>query len=119
MPKRRTKRQWDTILLKWRESGLSLAEFARRENINYWTIWDKKQKSNPAISKKQKESKQTASEKALPEFVSVNLVSDSTDNANKAYSSMEILLRTGRILRIDNRCQMEFLAEVVSTLEVC
>ena len=36
--------EWRAILRRWSKSGLSLAEFARCENLRYRTIWDWKRR---------------------------------------------------------------------------
>lgn len=128
MRKRKTiKREdhWRSILERWRTSGMTLAEFARRETLSYWTLWDwKKRLGIGRRNSNRSESKGSARKGTSdPEFVPVRVVDGMTysqEPQDRASGSpVEVLLRCGQAVRFDSRCDLGFLAAVVSTLEAC
>ena len=90
---------WRGLLQRWRESGLSQAEFCRRRRIPVWQLawWKKRLAAKSAAGG--------------PAFVPVQVV------AAPAPAELELTLRDGRVLRFGCSVEAAKLAEIVAALE--
>lgn len=117
---------WRSVLRDWQRSGLTLAEFARERELNYWTLWDWKKRLGvvPKMGARGRTTKRPRSDKQpVPEFVPVRLVDSSGGGVATPVpirpSRVEVVLRCGRGIRFDDTCSLPFVASVVSLLEGC
>ena len=133
-------------ITKWRASGLSQAEFCRREGYQQWQLsewrrWVEKYetqreapsvpmrpdriKSRRKVSKGKRPRPAQEHEENAPgtrPFVPVQLVDASTEGtqqrpANIFNSVIELVLKRGQIIRVAPNCPPQFLSAVVATLE--
>lgn len=91
---------WRGLLQRWRESGLSQAEFCRRGRIPPWKLaWWKKRLSAEGVVA------------AGSTFVPVQMV------ATAPAEELELTLRDGRVLRFGCNVEAAKLAAIVAALE--
>jgi len=48
---KRTSREWDQIISRWKKSDLSMATYCRENEINYWSFRDNVKKRTSSVSK--------------------------------------------------------------------
>jgi hypothetical protein len=133
-------------IAKWRASGLSQAEFCRREGYRQWQLsewrrWvEKNEKKTEAPSARMRSDRirsrrtdnkanrprsvqeSAASTTGLHTFVPVQLVEAAAESceqhhANSFSSVLELVLKRGQIIRVASNCPPHFLGAVVATLE--
>lgn len=130
---------------KWKASGLSQAEFCRREGYQQWQLsewrrWVEKLDSQTAVlsaqnrpdksrsrgQKKKRQSKQPPQERqeiaAGPQpFAPVRLVDagiGNTEQHSAQFNSvLELVLKHGQTIRVAPNCPPQFLDAIVATLE--
>ncbi len=124
MKKSAASQRWRKLLLTWSKSGLSLAEFARRKDLSYWTLWDWKKRLGAESAKPVSGQKKSVNRKApnTPEFLPVQIIEDSspelvTTHLESKSSAMELTVARGNTLRFDENCPLDFVSRVVAMLE--
>ncbi len=109
---------WRKVVEDWRNSGLTLRQFAKERNLAYKRLcfWRQRFDGGKPLIGKSKPALET-----VTDFAPVCVV----DNQNKTVkptntlSMLEIVLLCGRTVRFNNRCQPEYLSSIVSVLEGC
>jgi len=128
------------MIRDWQESGLSLAEYCRRENLKYTTMcqWlsrtkkrDLEAQRKPA-ARKRKSHQETGKETLIrsgdniqpvvpspADFVPVRVIDRTqSPDVKQTTSSLEVVLTNGVTIRVPNHCSLQLLKSVVSALEV-
>lgn len=124
---------WQDVVNEWQHSGQSLRQFAEERRIDYPTLcrWKGKLSMKAASPEKSgtdahgDSAKEAASERSASPFAAVRLVDPPL--SEKAFCAggaeqeilpvIEVVLECGRMVRIMEECEPEFLGRVVSILD--
>lgn len=113
----RRERRWRTLLTQWTRSGLSVRDFCRRHHLPetafyHWrrAIAARDRSSPPAPSTPARTSAPTQPRRSTPRptFAPVRVVPD---------QPLELVLRTGHVLRIPPGSDPAYLATLVAAVE--
>ena len=97
-------RAWKRRLKRWRESGLSAAEFSRREKISAPRLYTWRQRFAEAA---------TSPEAHPATFVPAQII------PSPGLGAVELALKSGQILRLPVDISAARLAEIVQALAAC
>jgi hypothetical protein len=125
---RRTPAEWAILVGEWRQTGLSLAEFCLRRDINLKTMqnWIYKPKHRRALEEANNSQKTTRAEptktepKPIPDntFIPVRILEPITPpKQDSNHSAIEISLDGGRRIVVRAGFDEETLRRVVAALE--
>jgi hypothetical protein len=109
---------WRKIVEDWRDSGLTIRQFAEERNLAYKRLcfWRQKFDGGKTLIGRSNSVLET-----VADFAPVCVIDNQNEPAKSVntLSMLEIVLLCGRTLRFNNRCQPEYLSSVVSALEGC
>jgi hypothetical protein len=110
-------RYWRKQVADCEVSGLQAQEFCRRRNLPYTTFVTRRKR----FAQKDAEAKEREQRKDSGDFVPVRVVETSVpvnDAGEDRGIAMEVVLRSGIVLRLTDACSMKLLSSVVSLLGV-
>ena len=120
--KRRTAAQWAEVVKRWKDSGLSSKDFAKREGLNARTLvwWSSELRRRG----KRKRPARPPRRRSSAAFSEVRVVQRSTPQpaapaAGAPASSIEVQSRSGRVVRAVGAVDREALATVLEVVESC
>ncbi len=112
-------RYWQRLVAAWEKSGLSQAEFCRRRKVKAVNFgwWKRKlgsmSKSHPGTGRSGSTRTGSSPRSAKPQFVEFRM----TDAAGA--SAYEVVLRSGRVLRLPQDFDPAVVAQLVVAVESC
>ena len=116
----REEEYWLEILDEWADSRLSSQEFASQRDIDHGTLWRWMRKLRPNT----RGNKIVFEDKKEPQvdFAPATIVEDTEDikprtEVTPAQSMVEIVLRCGRVIRLNSECTPSFLTAVIAAAE--
>jgi hypothetical protein len=117
--KSEVEKYWRKLVEEWRSSNLSIKKFAEERKLVYkqLCLWRQRFDGGKTLKELSKPVLKT-----VANFVPVSVVDNSQDepvSPTNTLAMLEIVLLCGRTIRFNNRCQPEYLASVISKLEVC
>lgn len=104
-------KHWSDLVAAWERSGLSQAEFCRRQGINSGTFAWWKRQLGPASGDAPKRRGRLA--KAADRFVEVRLTN------SPSMSGYEVVLPRGRSIRVPSPFDPQILSRLITTVESC
>jgi hypothetical protein len=108
---------WRKVVEDWRDSRLTIKQFAEERNLAYKRLcfWRQRFDGGKTLNNKSKPALETV------DFAPVCIVDDQNEPAKQSntLSMLEIVLLCGRTVRFNTRCQPEYLSSLVSALEGC
>ncbi len=128
-------RRKSAVIMKWRASGLTQAEFCRAEGLQQWQLSDWKRvvasqsdmemsnvikdSTEPTRQRKPKRRRQQPDKETFEtsDFVPVRLIQAEPEQSNKLPDFViEVQLRGGHVMRVASDCSPEFLGSLVAAL---
>jgi hypothetical protein len=121
--KRNGEHYWFRILDDWQQSGLPLNDFARRKKINYRTLLRWKQKLLPELTGAPTQAKEAPlARENVNDFVPVQIIDEQRSPKSNFQSTektvaIEIVMRSGHVIRIPQDCRPELLSSLLAAIE--
>jgi len=111
-------RHWRKILEQWKQSGLSMADFCRREGLKDHTLswWKRTLEERDRAQQREsaKRAARAAAESARPSFVPVRVIEAAP---RESISAVEIVTSRGHVVRLQPGFDAATLRRVLAALE--